>query len=77
MEEFLNFVLAKLVDYPDDVIVTRHDDGRKVLFLIKVRQSDVGAVIGRNGQVIAAIRALVSAAAAKQGVRAKIEIIED
>ncbi len=77
MEEFLNFVLSKLVDHPDEVIVTRHDEGKKVLFLLKMRQSDVGAVIGRNGQVISAIRALVSAAAKKQGVRAKVEIIED
>lgn len=76
MDEFIDYVVRKLVEYPDEVIITRHDEGRKVLFLLKLRPSDVGKVIGRNGQIIAAIRALVSAAAARHGQRASVEIID-
>ena len=37
---------------------------------------DVGRIIGRNGQTIQAIRALLSSAAARHNQRATIEIIE-
>ena len=77
MEEFLDYVIRSLVEHPDEVIITRRDEGRNVVFLLKLRQSDVGAVIGRNGQTIAAIRALVAAAAARNDLRSSVEIIED
>ncbi len=76
MEEFLDYVIKQLVDNPDEVIITRRDEGRKVIFMLKLRQGDVGAVIGRNGQIIAAIRALVAAAASRHGLRSSVEIIE-
>lgn len=76
MDEFLDYIIKRLVEYPDEVIVTRHEEGNKVMFLLKMRQSDVGTVIGRHGQVIAAIRALVAATASRQGLRSSVEIIE-
>ncbi len=77
MEEFLDYVIKQLVDHPEEVIITRRDEGRKVIFMLKMRQSDVGAVIGRNGQIIAAIRSLIAASAARHGMRSNVEIIED
>jgi predicted RNA-binding protein YlqC (UPF0109 family) len=41
-----------------------------------MRQSDVGRIIGRNGQTIQAIRALLASAAARHDQRATLEIIE-
>jgi predicted RNA-binding protein YlqC (UPF0109 family) len=41
-----------------------------------MRQSDVGRIIGRNGQTIQAIRALLSSAASRHNQRATLEIIE-
>jgi predicted RNA-binding protein YlqC (UPF0109 family) len=38
---------------------------------------DVGRIIGREGMTINAIRALVLAGSAKQGLRCTVDIVED
>lgn len=50
--------------------------GRTTNFRLQMRKSDVGRVIGRNGQTIHALRALLSSAAARHGQKASLEIIE-
>jgi predicted RNA-binding protein YlqC (UPF0109 family) len=46
------------------------------VFRLQMRQSDVGRIIGRNGQTIRSIRALLSSAAARHGQKATLEIVE-
>ncbi|MGC3989175.1 MAG: KH domain-containing protein [Chthoniobacteraceae bacterium] len=77
MEDFLRYVIGQLVEFPDELVITRHEEGRKVLFLLNLRQSDVGKVIGKHGQTIAAIRNLLNASAAKHGQKASVQIIEE
>ena len=50
--------------------------GRMTVFRLKMRQTDVGRIIGRNGQTIRAIRALLSSAAARHEQKATLDIIE-
>lgn len=76
MQEFLDFVVRQLIDYPDEMILSKIEANRKVLFRLQLRQSDVGKVIGKHGQTIIAIRNLLSAAAARHGQRASLEIVE-
>jgi len=77
MQEFLDFVLRQLIDYPDDMILTKLDSPKKTIFRLQLRKTDIGKVIGKHGQTIIAIRNLLSAAAAKHGQRAVLEIVED
>jgi predicted RNA-binding protein YlqC (UPF0109 family) len=77
MEEFLRFVLRQLVDYPDEVVLVRTVSGKRTTFHLRLRQSDVGKVIGKHGQTIIAIRNLLNAAAARHGEKATLEIIEE
>ena len=76
MREFLEFVVRQLVEFPDESIITEIPSGRTTVFRVQLRQSDVGRIIGRNGQTIQAIRALLSSAAARHNQRATIEIVE-
>jgi len=76
MEEFLNFVLKRLVDSPEEVIVSKVENGNKVNFFLKLQQEDIGKIIGKNGQLIGAIRSMVSASAQKHGQRAFVDIVE-
>ncbi len=76
MEEFLRFVIGKLVEFPDEVLITSTEDERKTVFRVRMRQSDVGKVIGRNGSVIKAIRQLLSAAAARHDKKVILDIEE-
>ena len=76
MREFLEFVIRQLVEFPDDTVLTEIPSGRMTTFRLRLRQSDVGRVIGRNGQTIHAIRALLASSAARHGQRAMLEIVE-
>lgn len=76
MEEFLEFVMKRLVEFPEELVLTRAETGRKITFHVRLRQSDVGRVIGRHGQTIKAIRNLVNAAAQRHGQRAFVQIVE-
>jgi predicted RNA-binding protein YlqC (UPF0109 family) len=76
VKEFLEFVIRQLVDYPDEVMLSEIPNGRMTIFKVQLRQSDVGRVIGRNGQTIQAIRALLASSASRHGQRATLEIVE-
>ena len=77
MEEFLDFVLRQLIDFPDEMVLVRTEAGKKINFKLRVRQSDVGKVIGKHGQTIIAIRNLLTAAASRHGEKATLEIVEE
>lgn len=55
-------VVKSIVDNPGSVQITeiQQDDGRKMI-AIKIADADLGKVIGRNGQTIKTIRAMVYA----------------
>jgi predicted RNA-binding protein YlqC (UPF0109 family) len=76
MKEFLEFVIRQLVDYPEEVMLSEIPSGRMTIFKVQMRQTDVGRIIGRNGQTIQAIRALLTSSAARHGQRATLEIVE-
>ena len=77
MEEFLEYVIKQLIEYPDEMVLSHHETPRKVTFHLRLRQSDVGKVIGKHGRTIAAIRSLLNAAASRHNQRAALEIVEE
>lgn len=77
MQEFLDYVLRQLIDYPDEMILTRAEVPKKTVFRLRLRQSDVGKVIGKHGHTIIALRNLLAAGAARHGEKALLEIVED
>jgi predicted RNA-binding protein YlqC (UPF0109 family) len=76
MQEFLQFVIPLLIDYREEMVLTPHEEGRRTIFLLKLRQSDVGKVVGKHGLTITALRNLLAASAARHGLKAQLEIIE-
>ncbi len=77
MKEFVEFIVKRLVDHPDEVKVSQIDSEKTVILELQVKEGDLGKVIGKKGRTAKAIRTLLTAAAAKQGQkRAILEIIE-
>ncbi|MFQ5638724.1 MAG: KH domain-containing protein [bacterium] len=76
MKDFIVFIVKHLVDNPDQVHVNEVDGERTVVFELRVGQGDMGKVIGRRGQTAKSLRTLLSAASAKIGKRAVLEILE-
>lgn len=78
MKELLEHIIKSIVDNQDKVEVeeTTNEVGEIVLHL-KVDQSDMGKIIGKEGRIIKAIRTIIRVPAIKQGKRVKLEIIEE
>jgi len=77
MQGFLEYVVKGLVANPDSVTVTPVTREGTTVYELRMHPQDVGKVIGRQGQTINAIRSLLLAGSAKQGLRCTLEIVED
>jgi len=76
MKEFLEYVVKHLVDNQDKISIEIEEKEDKIVFKLRVDESDLGKIIGRRGRTAQALRTLLSALAAKERKRAIIEIIE-
>ncbi len=66
-----------VVSSPDEVSIETSSTGdESVRFDVTVNKDDMGRVIGRRGRVAAAIRTVVGAAGAKDGVGTEVEFVE-
>lgn len=75
MKDLVEYIAKSLVDDPSQVEVREVKGGSSVVLELSVAQEDMGRVIGRNGRVANAIRALLKVVAAKQGKRVTLEIV--
>lgn len=73
--EFTEFLIKSLVKEPEMVSVKQFDDDEEVTVIqVLVDSNDMGAVIGRNGNIAKAVRVLTQAAAYNNGKKVKIDI---
>ena len=77
MQAFLEFVVKGLLQHPEEVTVTPVEREGTTVYELRLNPQDVGKVIGRQGMTINAIRSLVLAGSAKQGLRCTLEIVEE
>lgn len=75
MKDLIEFIAKSLVDDPTEVVVRAHEREDTVRFELTVGEADMGRVIGRGGRVANAMRALLRVSAARQGMRATLDII--
>ena len=75
-KEFVEYVVKSIVGNPDDVKVERIVDERGVLISLHLNPSDMGFVIGRQGQTARAIRTLLKIVGTKNNARVNLKIVE-
>ncbi|HEX9674520.1 MAG TPA: KH domain-containing protein [Anaerolineales bacterium] len=75
MKELVEYIAKSLVDDPTEVRVVVKQDRREIRVELKVAEQDMGRIIGRNGRVANAIRALMRAAASRRGERTSLDIL--
>lgn len=75
MRELVEYMARSLVDHPEDVRVTEAGGAHAIVYELRVRSSDKGWVIGRQGRVANAMRTLLRVAAAQKRRRAVLEIM--
>ena len=72
----LQHIATSLAEDPSAVAVTAEARGRRVTLSLNVAQQDMGRVIGRRGRTAQAIRALVAAAGAREGLTTSVDIVD-
>lgn len=76
MKELIEFITRSLVEDPTQVHVAEVRGGSVVNLELQVAKEDMGRVIGRGGRVANAMRILLRVAAAREGKRANLDVIE-
>ena len=76
MRDLLEEIAKALVDNPEDVSVTEVEGEQTTVLELRVRNEDLGKVIGRQGRTARAIRTLLAAAGMKVHKRFVLEILE-
>jgi predicted RNA-binding protein YlqC (UPF0109 family) len=77
VEGLILYIVRGLVDAPDRVEVSASEAEGARTYELRVAPEDVGKVIGRDGRTVNALRTLLSAAAQRQGFKARLELLDD
>jgi predicted RNA-binding protein YlqC (UPF0109 family) len=75
MKELIEYIARSLASDPDAVQVTETIEDGRVVLRLEVASEDKGKVIGRQGRVAQAMRAILRVAAVKDGTHAVLEIV--
>jgi uncharacterized protein len=74
--ELVEYIVHSLVDKPEEVKVSTIPGNEEVILELRVADSDVGKVIGKNGSVARALRTLLSSAGLQDKKTYSLEIID-
>ena len=76
MKELVEVIAKSLVENPEEVVVTEKEDARSIVVELRVAPSDMGKVIGKQGRIAKAIRAVVKAASANETKKVLVDIVQ-
>lgn len=76
MKDLVELIARSLVDQPEQVSVLEVEGEKTVVIELKVAPEDMGKIIGKQGRIAKALRTVVKAAAAKEGKKIIIEIVQ-
>ena len=76
MKELVEYIAKSIVDAPDEVKVDEETDEQGLTTLkLQVADEDKGRVIGKQGRIAEAMRALLRVKAARASARVRLEIV--
>ncbi|WP_455258162.1 KH domain-containing protein [Peptoniphilus asaccharolyticus] len=76
MVELVEYIAKSLVDNPESIKLKSKETDDQIDISLYVLQSDMGKVIGRQGKIAKAIRAVLKAVSLKENKKVNLEIEE-
>lgn len=77
MKELTQEIVSSIVTKPEEVVVNEFEENGSKVFEIKVDESDMSRIIGKEGRVIRSIRNVLRIAAIKRNERIFIRLADD
>lgn len=71
MEEFIKYLLSKIVARPEEIILEKIENEQDATINIKLNQTDLSRVIGKKGRTIQALRILLYTYLSKKDLKNK------
>ena len=76
MKDTLLYLLTRIVDHPDDIVIDEEVSEDRTTLTIHANQEDLGKIIGKSGRIIRSLRDLIKLMAAKQGIYVDVILAE-
>ena len=76
MKELVEVIAKALVDDPESVVVNEREEKKTTVLEVRVAESDMGKVIGKQGRIAKAIRSVVKPSAANEEKKVSVDIMD-
>lgn len=76
MENLITEMAKALVDQPSAVALSTFGNDHSIVYELRVAKTDIGKIIGRKGRTIQSMRNILNAAAARNGKRIILEVLD-
>lgn len=76
MKEILRTLIKSLVEKQNEVTITEKPEEKQTVYEVKVAESDMGKVIGKQGRVAKSIRTVMKSIAEKEHKKIVIEFLD-
>jgi predicted RNA-binding protein YlqC (UPF0109 family) len=76
MKEVLEILIKNLVEQKDNVVITETEEGNLITYSVKVDETDMGKVIGKQGRIAKSIRNVMKAVAGKEHKKVNVEFVD-
>jgi len=74
-KDFVKELVCSIIDDTENILIEEIISDEGVLYRITVSKEDVGKLIGKGGRIASALRTVLKAAGAKQGIRISINVM--
>ena len=76
MEEVLRTIIENLVENKDAISIEKVEEDYKEIYKVKVDQSEMGRIIGKQGKIAQAIRTIIKSLGAKEQKKVEVEFVD-
>lgn len=76
MKEILQLIVENLVDDKASVSINEIEEEKSIVYEVKVAETDMGKVIGKQGKIAQSIRNVMKAVAGKEHKRVSVEFLD-
>lgn len=76
MKEALQTIIESLVDDKDSISINETTGEKSIIFEVKVANTDMGKIIGKEGKIAKSIRTIMKALGAKEDKKVNVEFID-